>query len=144
MSGVCACSGTGDVLQYEADCEKGGGDMGWYVYMLLCGDGTLYTGMTDNVERRLKAHQMGQGAKYTRGRGPLTLVYVQEQPSRSAALRREYQIKRLSRPQKDTLRSGWAGEPNRCQTEKETAPKAISPKRCSNSLDWVDVCKDRQ
>ena len=118
--------------------------MAWYVYMLLCGDGTLYTGMTDDVPRRLRAHRSGRGAKYTRGRGPLTLVYVQEQPSRSAALRREYQIKRLSRPQKDALRSGWAGEAAQRQTEKETAPKAICPKRCSNRLDWVDVCKDRQ
>ena len=59
--------------------------MAWYVYMLLCGDGTLYTGMTDDVPRRLRAHQSGRGAKYTRGRGPLTLVYTQEQPSRSAA-----------------------------------------------------------
>ena len=60
--------------------------MAWYVYMLLCGDGTLYTGMTDDVPRRLRVHRSGRGAKYTRGRGPLTLVYVQEQPSRSAAL----------------------------------------------------------
>ena len=59
--------------------------MAWYVYMLLCGDGTLYTGMTDDVPRRLRAHRSGRGAKYTRGRGPLTLVYVQEQPLRRPA-----------------------------------------------------------
>ena len=47
----------------------------WYVYILRCGDGTLYTGSTDDVERRLAAHRAGKGAKYTRGRGPLELVY---------------------------------------------------------------------
>lgn len=117
--------------------------MAWYVYMLLCGDGTLYTGMTDDVPRRLRAHRSGRGAKYTRGRGPLTLVYVQEQPSRSAALRREYQIKRLSRAQKDALRSGWAGEAAQCQTEKETAPKAICPKRCKGGTPVMSVEKVR-
>lgn len=101
--------------------------MAWYVYMLLCGDGTLYTGMTDDVPRRLRAHRSGRGAKYTRGRGPLTLVYVQEQPSRSAALRREYQIKRLSRAQKDALRSGWSGNPDQRETETETAPEDKTP-----------------
>lgn len=74
--------------------------MDWYVYILRCGDGTLYTGMTDDVERRFAAHRAGKGAKYTRGRGPLELVYTEPQPDRSAALRREYQIKRLSRADK--------------------------------------------
>lgn len=101
--------------------------MAWYVYMLLCGDGTLYTGMTDDVPRRLRAHRSGRGAKYTRGRGPLTLVYTQEQPSRSAALRREYQIKQLSRAQKDALRAGWPDQPSQGETEKETAPKNETP-----------------
>ena len=77
--------------------------MSWYVYMLRCGDGTLYTGVTDNVERRLAAHRSGKGAKYTRGRGPLELVYTQEVPDKSAALRREYQIKSLSRSEKERL-----------------------------------------
>ena len=77
--------------------------MAWYVYLLRCGDGTLYTGMTDDVERRLAAHQAGKGAKYTRGRGPLTLVYTEEQPDKSAALKRELQIKKLRREQKEAL-----------------------------------------
>ena len=77
--------------------------MSWYVYMLRCGDGSLYTGVTDSVERRLAAHRSGKGAKYTRGRGPLELAYVEEVPDRSAALRREYQIKRLSREEKERL-----------------------------------------
>lgn len=82
---------------------KGGRLMFWYVYMLRCGDGTLYTGVTDNVERRLAVHRAGKGAKYTRGRGPLELVYTEEVPDKSAALRREYQIKRLPKQEKEGL-----------------------------------------
>lgn len=74
--------------------------MPWYVYMLRCGDGTLYTGMTDNVEKRLAAHAAGKGAKYTRGRGPLTLVHSEELPDKSSALKREGAIKKLSRAEK--------------------------------------------
>ena len=81
--------------------------MSWYVYMLRCGDGTLYTGVTDNVERRLAAHRAGKGAKYTRGRGPLELVYTEEVPDKSAALKREITIKNLTRGEKDALRAGW-------------------------------------
>ena len=61
----------------------------WYVYILRCGDGTLYTGITDDVPRRLAVHRAGKGAKYTRGRGPLELVYQEQAPDKSAALRRE-------------------------------------------------------
>lgn len=82
----------------------------WYLYMLLCGDGTLYTGITDNVPRRLAAHRSGRGAKYTRGRGPLTLVYTEQLPDRSAALRREREVKKLTRGEKDLLRAGWTPE----------------------------------
>jgi len=74
--------------------------MMWYVYILRCGDDTLYTGVTDDVEKRLAAHRAGKGAKYTRGRSPLELVYVEEQPDKSAALRREIAIKKLSRREK--------------------------------------------
>lgn len=73
---------------------------GWWVYILRCGDGTLYTGSTDDVERRLEAHRAGKGAKYTRGRGPLELVYSEGCPDRSAALRRECAVKRLTRQEK--------------------------------------------
>ena len=71
--------------------------MPWYVYILRCGDGTLYTGITDDVERRLAVHRTGKGAKYTRGRGPLELAYTEQVPDRSAALRRELEVKALSR-----------------------------------------------
>lgn len=72
----------------------------WLVYILECGDGTLYTGITDDLDKRLKAHSAGKGAKYTRGRGPLTLRYREECADHGAALRREVEIKRLSRQQK--------------------------------------------
>ncbi len=77
--------------------------MEWYVYILRCGDGTLYTGSTDDVEKRLAAHRAGKGAKYTRGRGPLELVYSEQLPDKSAAMRREYAIKQLSRQEKLNL-----------------------------------------
>ena len=72
----------------------------WYLYILRCGDDTLYTGITNDVSARLKAHASGKGAKYTRGRGPLELVYQEEQDSYSAALKREHQVKQLTRTQK--------------------------------------------
>ncbi len=84
--------------------------MDWYVYMLLCGDNTLYTGMTDNVERRLATHRAGKGARYTRGRGPLELVYTERLPDRSSALKREAALKRLTRREKDLLRRDWTDQ----------------------------------
>ena len=75
----------------------------WTVYILECGDGTLYTGITDDLERRLKAHAQGKGAKYTRGRGPLKLRYREELPDKGAALKREYAIKQLSKAEKKAL-----------------------------------------
>ncbi len=75
----------------------------WTVYILQCRDGTLYTGITDNLPRRLAAHNGGKGAKYTRGRGPVVLVHQESCPDRSAALRRERAIKALSRSQKLAL-----------------------------------------
>lgn len=80
--------------------EKGGLSMSWQLYILRCGDGTLYTGITDDLPRRLKAHRSGKGAKYTRGRGPLELVYREDCPDKSAALRREIAVKKLSRQEK--------------------------------------------
>ena len=77
--------------------------MPWYVYILRCGDGTLYTGITDDIPRRLAAHRAGKGAKYTRGRGPLELVYQERVPDKSAALRREAAIIRLRRGEKERL-----------------------------------------
>ena len=72
----------------------------WHVYILRCGDGTLYTGITDDLDRRLAAHRAGKGAKYTRGRGPLELVYTETCPDKSAALKRELALKALPRQKK--------------------------------------------
>lgn len=72
----------------------------WTVYILECGDGTLYTGITDDLERRLQAHVEGRGAKYTRGRGPLKLRYRETAPDKSAALKRECALKRLRKKEK--------------------------------------------
>ena len=72
----------------------------WYIYILRCADNTLYTGSTDDVERRVAVHNSGKGAKYTRGRTPVEVVYTEECESCSAALKREYAIKQLSRQEK--------------------------------------------
>ena len=78
-------------------------DKAWFVYLLRCGDDSLYCGITDDVQRRLEAHRAGKGAKYTRGRGPLELVYTEQCESYSAALKREATIKKLKRPEKLAL-----------------------------------------
>lgn len=85
--------------------------MAHYVYLLECGDGTLYTGWTTNLEQRVAAHNRGQGAKYTRARLPVKLVYSELYTSKSQALRRECAIKRLTRREKLALCAGeGAGE----------------------------------
>lgn len=71
-----------------------------YVYILSCKDNTLYTGWTVDLERRLKLHNSGQAAKYTRGRTPVKLVYFEKHKSRSEGLKREYAIKQLKRNEK--------------------------------------------
>jgi putative endonuclease len=76
----------------------------WCVYLLRCGDGTLYAGITNDLEKRLAAHRTGKGARYTRGRGPLKLVHCEPVPDKSAALKREHAVKRLPRRQKLLLR----------------------------------------
>ena len=68
--------------------------------MLECADGTLYTGITDDLGRRLRAHNEGRGAKYTRGRGPLKLRYLESVPDKSTALKREHALKQLRRSEK--------------------------------------------
>ncbi len=73
----------------------------WFLYVLRCGDGTLYCGITTDVERRLTQHAAGTGARYTRGRGPLTVMASWEVGSRSAALKAEAAFKALARPEKE-------------------------------------------
>jgi putative endonuclease len=74
-----------------------------YVYIVRCADDTLYTGWTTDVTRRIAQHNAGRGAAYTRPRRPITLVYLEELPDRSAAMRREAALKKLNRPQKEQL-----------------------------------------
>lgn len=75
----------------------------WLVYILECRDGTLYTGITDDLPRRLSVHGTPRGAKYTRGRGPFILRFTESCDSYSQALRREYAIKKMTKQQKETL-----------------------------------------
>ncbi|MAJ91385.1 MAG: endonuclease [Legionellales bacterium] len=79
--------------------------MNWFVYVLKCADNTLYTGITNNLKSRLIAHQNGQGAKYTKGRGPFEIFYKEKCSSRSIATKRELEIKNLKRHQKLKLKS---------------------------------------
>jgi putative endonuclease len=81
----------------------------WCVYVLRCRDGTLYTGITVDLERRLRAHAAGNGARYTRGRGPFVVVLCEPGLTRSRALRREAAIKRLTRAEKQALTESAAG-----------------------------------
>lgn len=74
-----------------------------YVYIVECRDGSWYTGWTNDVERRLKAHNGGKGAKYTKSRLPVRLIYTEEYETAVEAQRREWQIKRLTRAQKEML-----------------------------------------
>ena len=77
--------------------------MSSYVYVLRCGDGSLYTGWTNDLQQRLAAHQSGKGAKYTRGRLPIEMVYFEEMPDKSAALKRENELKKLKKAEKELL-----------------------------------------
>ena len=91
----------------------------YYVYMLRCGDGTLYTGITNDLDRRVRAHNEGKGAKYTRSRLPVTPVYWETQPDKSAALKRELEIKGYSRAEKLALVA--AGDADRSAQPGESA-----------------------
>jgi putative endonuclease len=77
--------------------------MGYYCYILKCADGTFYTGWTTDPQRRLKQHNTGQGARYTRSRRPVELVYVEDQLDKTSAMKREHIIKKLSHAQKWAL-----------------------------------------
>ena len=77
--------------------------MAWTVYLVRCGDGSFYTGITTDLVRRVAQHNAGTGAAYTRSRLPVALVYVESAPDRSRALSREHAIRRLSRREKEEL-----------------------------------------
>ena len=96
--------------------------MGYWVYVLRCGDSTLYTGSTNDPARRLAAHQSGKGAKYTRSHLPVELVYLEELDDKSSALRREATIKKMSRTEKLALIRTASETSNR---NPESQPKRI-------------------
>lgn len=81
-----------------------------YTYILRCSDGTFYTGWTNHLDERVRAHNEGRGAKYTRGRGPVELVYYECLETKEGALRREYAIKQMSRMEKIRLIEQQRGE----------------------------------
>lgn len=90
----------GTALRYNFKMEGGDVEVEYTVYILRCGDGTLYTGITTDLERRVAVHNSGKGGKYTRSHLPVTPVWWEKVPDKSAALRRELQIKALSRAEK--------------------------------------------
>ncbi|MCM1149492.1 MAG: GIY-YIG nuclease family protein [Butyricicoccus sp.] len=81
-----------------------------WTYILRCADGTLYTGWTNDLERRLRAHNAGTASKYTRSRRPVELSYCESHADKRAAMRREWEIKRLTREEKIALFAGKSGE----------------------------------
>ena len=85
-----------------AETTAEGGEIN-YTYMLRCADGSLYTGWTNNLEKRLAAHNAGTGGKYTRSRRPVELVYYETFPTKNEAMRREYEIKHMTRAAKEAL-----------------------------------------
>lgn len=78
-----------------------------YTYILMCGDNTLYTGWTNDIEKRLTAHNCGRGARYTRTRLPVKLVYLEEHETKEQAMSREWHIKKLTREEKLALTDDW-------------------------------------
>ena len=78
-----------------------------YVYIIRCNDSSLYTGWTNNLKKRFEDHSKGKGAKYTRGRGPLKLVYFEKFDTKEEAMKREYAIKKLTKVQKEELIGGF-------------------------------------
>ncbi len=84
--------------------------MTYYCYIVKCADGTYYTGWSTNPQRREAQHNAGSGSRYTRSRRPVRLVYIEEQPDRSSAMRREARIKRLPHIQKQALAETYLSE----------------------------------
>lgn len=84
--------------------------MSW-VYMVRCRDGSLYTGWTQNLPRRLAAHNNGTGAKYTRSRGPVALAWAEEAGDKKQAMAREAAVKKLAKPQKEAMAAEYARQP---------------------------------
>src|SRR3954468_14750610 len=99
--------------------------MSWQVYVLRCGDGSLYTGIARDAEARLRQHAAGKGARYTRGRGPLVMVLVEPAASQGDALRREAAIRKLGRAGKEALAAASAPK-KRARPSKKMSARAPS------------------
>ncbi len=99
--------------------------MNWSVYIILCTDGSLYTGISTDVERRFRQHQAGKGAKYFRGRQPLAIAYREEGYTRTSAGRRENTIKKLSRTEKQSLISSCESQSNPPAPDNGGYPKGV-------------------
>ena len=98
-----------------------------YTYILKCSDGTYYTGWTNDLDKRLQAHNSGKaGAKYTRNRRPVALIYYEEFEDKKEAMRREYAIKQLTRKEKEALICAWKGAPDKSGAPKQKAEVRIS------------------
>ena len=84
--------------------------MAAYVYLLLCGDGSYYTGWTNDLEKRVKQHTAGKGGRYTRAHLPVSLVYAEQWPTKQAAMQREWAMKQSSHMDKEQLAAAWNGK----------------------------------
>jgi putative endonuclease len=107
----------------------------WLVYLLRCSDNSLYCGITTDIKKRVSAHNAGRGAKYTRARRPVHVVYTESAEGKSEALKREYTIKKLSKTKKEDMVRHSAGHP-----DKKTCPKCGSHKIEMFDSD-NDICK---
>jgi putative endonuclease len=92
-----------DAQAVDGSDAPGPGNAGWHVYIVRCVDGTLYTGVSTDTDKRVSEHNRGRGARYTRSRRPVELVYLEPAASRGDALRREREIKRMSTSAKHDL-----------------------------------------
>jgi len=101
-----------DIGKVTSAKKHEGGRKAYYVYLLLCDDGSYYTGYTNNVTSRLERHKAGRGARYTKMRRPMRVAYLEKFRTRKAATRRERQIKTLSHREKHELATGWSRTPS--------------------------------
>ena len=99
--------------------------MNWHVYIILCTDNSLYTGITTDIERRMQQHSASRGAKYFRGRKPQQLVYLENDHTRSSASKREVAIKQLKRPEKEALITSAMNECDAMADTKQQPPGCV-------------------
>jgi len=100
----------------------------WVLYIVRCADGTLYTGITNDLPRRIAMHDSGTGARYTRGRGPVTLVYRERHADRSSASKREYAVKRLTLVAKRELVASAATTRSAARRKRPVGPRRARTK----------------